>query len=276
MRKALVFYSIFTAAYGLMHLLVFSQAAGALALGGPARAGLALWLAAMTLAPAALGLAGGRFGVLSRLSFTWMGIVFYLSLGSLVLALCRVSPWPGARPALFAAVAAASLAASVYGLVNARRLRVRRVTLETGKLPPGVDALRLAVVSDLHLHAAAEGKRLDTVLALLAGLDFDILASLGDLIESGIHREPWREQAAKLARVRPRLGKYAVGGNHDLYADIMAGEDVSRRFHEAAGFTLLDGQAVDAGGAIWLAGVDYPGHGVQTGGGPQRDAAVLR
>jgi len=131
------------------------------------------------------------------------------------------------------------------------------------------------VISDLHLYSVEEGARLDRVLPVLAGLDYDLLVSLGDLIESGIHRGPWEEEADRLARITPRLGKYAVGGNHELYADLMAGEAVSRRFHERAGFVLLDGRAADAGGLLWIAGVDYPGHGVQTGGGPQRDAGAL-
>jgi len=275
MRKALPFYLIFTGLYGLMHALVFSLAAYALNLNGAASAVLALWLAAMALAPAALGLIGERTGVASLVCFTWMGIVFYLFLGSLALVPFLALPWPGLHAALFCIMVAVSLAACAYGFAHARRVKVRELTLVTDKLPPGVDRLRLAVISDLHLYSVEEGARLDRVLPLLAALDFDLLVSLGDLIESGIHLAPWDEEAARLARVTPRLGKYAVGGNHELYADNMAGADVSRRFHRAAGFELLDGRVADVGGLIWLAGVDYPGHGVQTGGGPGRDVAVL-
>jgi hypothetical protein len=275
MRQALLFYLIFTVLYGLMHALVFSQAVSAFQLSGAAYAALAIWLAAMTLAPGALGLAGERTGAASLVAFTWMGIVFYLFLGSLALAASRASLWPTVHFVLFLVVIAASLAVSAHGFAQARRVRVRELILATDKLPPGVDRLRLAVVSDLHLYSVEEGTRLDRILPVLGKLDFDLLVSLGDLIESGIHRAPWQDEAARLAAIRPRLGKYAVGGNHELYADLMAGGDVSRRFHREAGFTFLDGQVVDAGGMLWIAGVDYPGHGVQTGGGPQHDAEVL-
>jgi hypothetical protein len=273
MRKAVPFYLIFTAIYELMHALVYVQAVSALGLGGAARAVLALWLAAMALAPGALGLTGERTGIASVVCFSWMGVVFYLFLGSLTA--CLALPWPGPHRVVFLLAVAGSLGAGAYGLVNARRVVVRRLTLFTDALAPGVDALRLAVISDLHLYSVEEGARLDRVLPVLAGLDFDVLVSLGDLIESGIHRAPWREEAARLAVVQPRLGKFAVGGNHELYADLLAGAEVSRDFHRQAGFRLLDGQVADAGGELWIAGVEYPGHGDQSGGGPRRDAAVL-
>jgi uncharacterized protein len=275
MRQALVFYLVFTVVYGLMHFVVISQAARALDLTGFALFSALIWFTAMTLAPVGLGMAGERTGLASLVCYVWMGFIFYMFLFCLLFVVVRLIHWPQAHRVLFWFALAASVAVCGHGYANARRIQVREVDLTVANMPAGVDSLRIAAISDLHLYSVEEGARLDRILPILETLDYDLLVSLGDLIESGIHRAPWGEEAARLARLRPRLGKFAVAGNHELYADLMAGEPVSREFHEAAGFTLLDGEAVEAGGEIFVAGVDYPGHGRQTGGGPRADVLAL-
>jgi len=251
---------VFTTLYGLMHWLVFAQAAQALGLHGLPRWLLLAWCLAMTLAPAATGYAGERTGLMAAVVFVWMGLVFYLFLGSILLALARLLAGPGTQRALFLLVLAASLAVCAHGFVNARQIRVAEVTVKTDRLPAGVERLRLAVLSDLHLYSVEEGVRLDRVLPVLAGLDYDVLVSLGDLIEAGAHRGDWEVSAARLAALTPRLGTFAVLGNHEEYADRVAGAGFAERFHQAAGFELLHQRVADLGGVAWIAGVDYPGH----------------
>jgi predicted MPP superfamily phosphohydrolase len=62
---------------------------------------------------------------------------------------------------------------------------------------------------------------------------------------------------ARLAAVRPPLGKYAIYGNHELYAEREAGAGSSARLLEAGGFRVLRGEAVQVG-PIRLAGLDDP------------------
>lgn len=274
-KEAPIFYLVFTAVYGLMHWLVFAQAARALGLQGLPRWLLLAWCAAMTLAPAVTGHAGERTGLVAEVTFIWMGLVFYLFLGSLLLAAVKPLAGPAVHRALFFVVAGLGIAICAYGFVNARDIRVRELVLRTDRLPPGVERVRLAVISDLHLYSVEQGVRLDRVLPVLESLDYDALLSLGDLIEAGAHRGDWEVSAARLARLTPRLGKYAVNGNHETYADRVAGGDFSAGFHREAGFELLSGRVADAGGALWIAGVDYPGHAEATGGRAIGEAEVL-
>jgi len=258
MRNAPLFYLVFILLYGAMHLLVFSHACHALRLRDTSRTMLALFFLAMTLAPVVAGLLGDRTGPMSCIAFVWMGLVFYLFLGTLPLALTRSFTPQAVQQALFLTLVLACIGVSAYGVRHARTVEVRRVTVTTDKLPPGTDRVRVAVLSDLHLYSVEEGARLDRVLPVLQSLDYDLLVSLGDLIEMGVHNVDWRESSARLSRVTPRLGKYAVNGNHDRYADRVAGYDISAAFHKDAGFRLLRGEAADVGGILWLAGVDYP------------------
>jgi hypothetical protein len=240
-----------------MHWLVFSQACLAMDLHGQGQALAAAWFAAMILAPAAQ--AGRWWRPFSALAYGWMGLVFYLFLGSIPLAVLGALAGPSVQRPAFWVLAATSLGLCLYGLVNARQIRVRRLVLATDTLPPGLEKIGLAVISDVHLYSVEAGSRLRRVLAVLGTLEFDVLLSLGDLIEVGAHRGDWMATAGRLALLRPRLGKYAVNGNHEAYANHVAGQDFSAKFHEAAGFDLLRGQTACPGREIRLAGLDYRG-----------------
>ncbi len=243
-----------------MHLLVFIHAGHALPLSGTPKKILALFFLAMTMAPLAAAIMGDRTGPLSWVAFVWMGLVFYLFLGTLPLALTRPFTPQALQRALFIALMLVCAGVTAYGMMNARRVEVRQVSILTDKLPPGTDKVRIAVLSDVHLYSVEEGRRLDRIIPVLESLDYDILVSLGDLIEVGIHKAFWRESSSRLASLKPRLGKYAVNGNHESYADRVAGTDISEEFHAEAGFKLLNNAIADVGGILWIAGADYPGH----------------
>ncbi len=239
-----------------MHALVYSQAAP-LVPQGPARLLLGLFLLAQCVAPVATGFMGLRSGPVSLAVYAWMGLAFYLFMGSLVLVPVRFVLGPGTHKVLFLILLAVSVAACAWGLIHARDVRVKTVTAPAKGLKPGAGPVRLAVISDVHLYSVEQGARLDRIVPVLEGLNVDVLVSLGDLVEAGFHDQDWAEAAARLAALPAPLGKYAVMGNHELYADMTAGSGAAERFHEAAGFLVLDNEAVDVGDRLRLAGVSH-------------------
>ena len=240
-----------------MHALVFAQAMPLLPAQGPARLLAALFLAAMAVAPVATGFLGLRSGGVSLAVYAWMGLAFYLFMGSVVLTPVRLLAGPGIYRVCFLVLLAVSVAACAWGVVHARDVRVKTVTVPTARLKPGTTPVRLAVISDVHLWSVEQGARLDRIVPVLEGLDYDVLVSLGDLVEAGFHDQGWAEAAGRLAALPAPLGKYAVMGNHEVYADYSAGRGAAARFHEVAGFRLLDNEVVDAGPALRLAGLDH-------------------
>jgi hypothetical protein len=62
------------------------------------------------------------------------------------------------------------------------------------------------------------------------------------------------EAIDQFRQIQPRLGKFAVTGNHEFYAGL---EDAIR-FITRAGFVLLRGEVATPGGILTLAGVDDP------------------
>jgi predicted MPP superfamily phosphohydrolase len=145
-----------------------------------------------------------------------------------------------------------TLAVAAYGVFAATRHRVERVTIATPKWPPGCAPLRIAFISDLHLGALVGRRALRRVLRRVEKLDADMVVSGGDLVDG--QADHLNRLVPLLAGLRPRLGKFAVLGNHECYVGIGHALD----FHERAGFKVLRGTAVAVTPELGIAGVDDP------------------
>ncbi len=140
-----------------------------------------------------------------------------------------------------------------------RRIR-RHLVLPELELPlrraaPGLDGLRIAFVSDVHAGSFMDQGDLHEIFARIAAAEPDLVLFGGDLINTRerellLFKEP-------LQRLRPRLGMFAVPGNHDLFWGPDA--DLWTSFLESHGVTVLNNRGVRIGrgdDAFWLCGVD--------------------
>jgi hypothetical protein len=152
------------------------------------------------------------------------------------------------RPALGFILLIVSLA-GLWSLIEAYRVRLKKVTFRTSRVS---EPVRIVQISDLHLNLLAGERRLRRVMRLIEKADPDIIVSTGDMVDGQV---PRIEQFAQhMARINPRLGKYAVLGNHDFYSGLPA----SLWFHEAAGFKVIRGECITLEPGLRLAGVDDP------------------
>ena len=269
------------AIYSAMHALVWYGVRPLLPAGTLAPALLAAVMVAMILAPVATRLlehAGHEVAAraLGLLGYSWMGVIFLCFAGFVL-----VGFWDGAatainalaRPAQPLPLHGAGTAAVVllvvlclggYALIEARLLRVERVVLRSAHLPPGTPPLRLVQISDLHLGLLRRNGSLQRVLARVGPLHPDLLVVTGDLLDAQInHLEGLAEQFAAL---QPPLGKYAVTGNHEVYAGL--GQALA--FLQRAGFTVLRNDSIQPAPYLVLAGVDDP-----AAGAPADEGALL-
>jgi len=233
---------------------------------------LALFFLLMSLAPIA-GYVLDRYGhdsparLVAHIGFSWIGFVFFAFIASVLMSLFDLGAWgvnalahlvPQARfsipllsgkmPALVMVIAVGL--ACGYGVLEARRIHVERLQIETDKLPPNTDTLTIAQISDLHLGLMARGRFLKAVAGKLASLSPDILVSTGDLVDGSSSN--LNDLAGIFAQLQVPHGKYAVTGNHEYYA----GLDKSLAFHRRSGFAVLRGESVTLGGLVNIAGVD--------------------
>lgn len=178
----------------------------------------------------------------------------------------------GIRRSLFAAAGGAVLGGAALYLyasrVEARSYRLERMRISTGK---GVK-LRVLHLSDLHL-AFPESHKIE-FLERITDDDFDLIVFTGDIFEN----YTGTQYAKHLVTRRPRLGTYAVLGNHDYYAYTWFHKTVGRMnrtfrhpkqkrdvmpmIHalQESGITVLrNSSKLFAGDRFALIGIDYPG-----------------
>lgn len=146
-----------------------------------------------------------------------------------------------------------SLAITVYGYFEAKRLCVERLTVRTSKLPGGVPKIRVAQIADLHLGVVVKDAILNRVIEIMHDEQPDLVVSTGDLVDGVVHHV--EHFAEKLKAVRPPLGKFAVLGNHEIYGGLKH----TARFIEDSGFTLLRGEGTTVNNCINIAGMDFTG-----------------
>ena len=194
--------------------------------------------------------------VYAALVYGWMGYAFLLFWLALLAALLgyllrRFTGWTSRRGFLAAAGVAAGL--SLWGVYAAWHPREVHVRIVSPQLPAEMGVLRVVQITDVHLGLTMGPRRLPTILDRVRALRPDVLISTGDLVDGRAHNVS--ASAPLFAALRPRLGKYAITGNHEYYKGLQD----ALRFHEAAGFKVLRAESRELFPGVYLAGVDDPG-----------------
>lgn len=155
-----------------------------------------------------------------------------------------------ARPTIAGSLLVVAVITGVYGIVNARLIRVRRVTVKLEKLPDSWRSRTALVFSDLHL-GNINGLRFARRMAAIARrLNPDVIFIPGDLFD-GTKADP-PKLAAPLFELTPPFGIFFVSGNHEEFGG-------STHYAEAlkhAGIRVLDNERVTIDGLAVL-GVSY-------------------
>jgi predicted MPP superfamily phosphohydrolase len=286
MRLSLFFIIVFLI-YGSVHAYALLKAKLALGFGWGTAAALAPVLIALTLAPLIVYFLGrhgmeGAARAVSWVGYTWAGLLFFfywmnLAVDALNLVIRMAGSVSGmwdrtfliSGKAPFIAIFSLSLALGGYSFFEARNIGVERVRIVTEKLPPSISRVRIAQISDVHLGLLVRHRKAETIASAIRGADPDLLVSTGDLVDAEINH---LEGLAEIFdTIRPRLGKYAVTGNHEFYAGI----DQALSFTRRAGFSVLRGETVTLGNILRITGVDDPAGRTLGAGAGRSEKEVL-
>jgi hypothetical protein len=264
-----IFFSLYMMIYGGIHAYVYFRLRSAIGRGWKWTAffvllSLFMMMASRVLWIFDLGHVPLLRTMLSYSGYMWMAFIFLLFTAFVFLDLLRLLVWLIdlilsarfgdllASPKLRAWIALGfAVFVTSYGWFEARAVRPVHLTIATDKLPQGVDRLRVAQITDVHLGWIIQEERLDRMLEVVRAARPDLLVSTGDLVDGDM--EAREAEAALFRGLNLPLGIYAVTGNHEYYA----GVEQAVAFKERSGMQVLRNEALRVGGII-IAGVDDP------------------
>ncbi len=114
--------------------------------------------------------------------------------------------------------AALLVALGVYGYQNYNKKERVELNLSIEKAMPR--ALRMVVVSDLHLGYSIGREELVQWVAMINSEDPDVVLLVGDVIDASLRPLDEERMAEVLRTLKSRYGVYAVPGNHEHYATL--------------------------------------------------------
>lgn len=146
--------------------------------------------------------------------------------------------------------------AATYGFAAGRlRYKVMRVDVPVANLPPELDGLRIAQLSDIHIGDYMPPHEIARAVDMANSLHPDISFVTGDFVSSV--GDPLDACISELSRLRAPLGVWGCNGNHEIYAGV---EDEAERLFRENGMRLLRGSSAIVEhnrGRFNLLGVDY-------------------
>lgn len=220
---------------------------------------LSVLFMALSVSFVAASLLAHRYSNLAvRLFYTlaviWLGVFsfsFFASIACwLALGVVSLLGLPAGRHAIAVSFYGLALLASLYGMINAARTRVKRISVRLPNLPESWRGRVAAQVSDTHLGHVRSRRFLRRLLALLARLEPDVVFITGDLFDGT--KADLHGLARLWAELAVPLGAFFIAGNHDGFT----GHAKHIEAVEQAGIRVLNNELVDVDG-MQLLGVHY-------------------
>jgi uncharacterized protein len=273
MSRLIIFLALYFSIYGAAHLYLLIKWRRAFYLQGMEYFLLFVILTFLLLAPINARILDNQGYLLASVAMSWIG---FLWLGFIFIYVCLALPldgyhlligagqrltggdWTGlmlSRRQCVGLVAVLTCGLMVYGAVEAYRVPVERLTINSPRIPSTTARIRIVQISDVHLGPMLYPGRLAPIITAIEEAQPDILVCSGDLIDGSLLNQ--ENVAVTLANLPAPLGKYAVTGNHEYYYGI----ERASEFIKEAGFKLLRNRTVSVGKHVTITGVDDPAGG---------------
>jgi predicted MPP superfamily phosphohydrolase len=218
---------------------------------------VAVWLLSMSFIVAALlgfYFSNPLVALLYKVAAVWLGMLNFFFLSACLCWLTalgfKLSGLPPNRPVIAGVLFGLALAACVYGLLNARWIRVRRVAVRLPNLPESWRGRTALLLSDLHLGHINGLRFCRRMVAMAADLRPDIVFIPGDLFD-GTEADSHR-MAAPFRELSVPFGLYFSTGNHDEFG----GGDHYAEVLTRTGIRVLSNEKVVVDG-LQIVGVPY-------------------
>ncbi len=173
--------------------------------------------------------------VIRRISTYWIGIMLYSLLYVVLFDLLRLIAKHtklkntllfsrGSVISIGSVVVACAVATCLYGIFNARNIKVNEYSVTVNKSCGSDKHLKAVLVADLHMGYAIGVDHITNMVEKINQQDADIVIIAGDIFDNSYDSMDDPEGIkAQLRSIKSKYGVYAVYGNHDIDEKILMG-----------------------------------------------------
>lgn len=173
--------------------------------------------------------------VIRRISTYWIGIMLYSLLYVVLFDLLRLIAKHtklkntllfsrGSVISIGSVVVACAVATCLYGIFNARKIKVNEYSVTVNKSCGSDKHLKAVLVADLHMGYAIGVDHITNMVEKINQQDADIVIIAGDIFDNSYDGMDDPEGIkAQLKSIKSKYGVYAVYGNHDIDEKILMG-----------------------------------------------------
>lgn len=173
--------------------------------------------------------------VIRRISTYWIGIMLYSLLYVVLFDLLRLIAKHtklkntllfsrGSVISIGSVVVACAVATCLYGIFNARNIKVNEYSVTVNKSCGSDKHLKVVLVADLHMGYAIGVDHITNMVEKINQQDADIVIIAGDIFDNSYDGMDDPEGIkAQLRSIKSKYGVYAVYGNHDIDEKILMG-----------------------------------------------------
>lgn len=173
--------------------------------------------------------------VIRRISTYWIGIMLYSLLYVVIFDLLRLIAKHtklkntllfsrGSVISIGSVVVACAVATCLYGIFNARNIKVNEYSVTVNKSCGSDKHLKAVLVADLHMGYAIGVDHITNMVEKINQQDADIVIIAGDIFDNSYDGMDDPEGIkAQLRSIKSKYGVYAVYGNHDIDEKILMG-----------------------------------------------------
>lgn len=173
--------------------------------------------------------------VIRRISTYWIGIMLYsllyVVLFDLLILIAKHTKLKntllfsrGSVISIGSVVVACAVATCLYGIFNARNIKVNEYSVTVNKSCGSDKHLKAVLVADLHMGYAIGVDHITNMVEKINQQNADIVIIAGDIFDNSYDGMDDPEGIkAQLKSIKSKYGVYAVYGNHDIDEKILMG-----------------------------------------------------
>jgi predicted MPP superfamily phosphohydrolase len=197
-----------------------------------------------------LNIAGGFW-----IAFLFYGFIFFF-LSDILFILFRLTGLlqaekiPLYRKWAFILTLAFSTLLIIGGFINAVSPVIKKYKISVPKQTDGVNTLRIAAVSDIHLGSIIRKRSIKKLSVILEEIKPDVVFLLGDIIDGELGPVLRGDLLKHFTGPYTKDGLYAITGNHEY----IGGADRTIPYIESRGIRILKDEMIVLPGGIQVAG----------------------